>query len=77
MSSIPDKRVSTNVKEACLLRALERIGDRNASAQICVLRDGQVVLKHAFGCEADFLCKQTIHGGLDLPSRRAWPGTVR
>ena len=55
MSSVPDERCTTNVKEACLLRALERIRDRKASAQICVLCDGEVVLNHAFGCKGDSL----------------------
>ncbi len=55
MSGIPDERCTTNVKEACLLRALERIRDRKASAQIFVLRDGEVVLNNAFGCKEDSL----------------------
>jgi CubicO group peptidase (beta-lactamase class C family) len=38
-----------------LSRALERISRRKAAAQICVLRGGEVVLNHAFGCKENSL----------------------
>jgi CubicO group peptidase (beta-lactamase class C family) len=44
-----------SVDEACLSRALERISQRKAAAQLCVLRDGEVVLNRAFGCKEDSL----------------------
>jgi CubicO group peptidase (beta-lactamase class C family) len=55
MSSVPINFAEMSVHVQYLMRALERIGDRKASAQICVLRDGQVILNNAFGCEADSL----------------------
>ena len=36
-------------------RALERISRRKAAAQICVLRGGEVILNHAFGCKENSL----------------------
>jgi len=44
-----------SIDEACLSRALERINQRKAAAQICVLRRGEVVLNRAFGCKENSL----------------------
>ena len=45
MSSLPNGLCTMSVDEACLFRAQERIGQRKAAAQLCVLRDGEVVLR--------------------------------
>jgi CubicO group peptidase (beta-lactamase class C family) len=55
MTSAQGDLCTTSVRKPRLLRALERIRDRNTSAQICVLHDGEVVLNHAFGCKEDAL----------------------
>ena len=55
MSRVPNQLCTTSINEACLFRALERIRKRQASAQICVLRGGEVVLNHAFGCKENSL----------------------
>lgn len=55
MSSIRNQPWRTDAGEACLSRALERISRRKAAAQICVLRGGEVVLNHAFGCQENSL----------------------
>jgi CubicO group peptidase (beta-lactamase class C family) len=36
-------------------RAIELIKSRNATAQLCVIRDGKVVLDRSFGCQRDAL----------------------
>jgi CubicO group peptidase (beta-lactamase class C family) len=43
------------VRERGLARALELVRARGATAQLCVLRDGQVVLDRAIGCPPDAL----------------------
>src|SRR5216683_1581154 len=43
------------VDAAALERVLELVRARGAVAQLCVLRDGQVVLDRRFGCRADAL----------------------
>jgi CubicO group peptidase (beta-lactamase class C family) len=43
------------VDAAGLARALELVDARGATAQLCVLRDGQVVLDRAIGCRPDSL----------------------
>lgn len=43
------------VQERGLARALELVRERGATAQLCVLREGQVVLDRAFGCRPDAL----------------------
>jgi CubicO group peptidase (beta-lactamase class C family) len=43
------------VAPAGVARALDLVRSRGAAAQICVLRDGQVVLDHAAGCRPDAL----------------------
>jgi CubicO group peptidase (beta-lactamase class C family) len=55
MSNIPTKLCTSSIHEAYLLRALERVRKRKASAQICVLRDGEVVVSEAIHCEANSL----------------------
>lgn len=40
---------------AAVGRALDLVRARGATAQLCVLRDGRVVVDRAFGCEADAL----------------------
>jgi CubicO group peptidase (beta-lactamase class C family) len=46
---------SVGMDAARLDRALELIRSRNATAQLCVMRDGQVVLDRSFGCRRDAL----------------------
>jgi len=55
VSSIRNQPCRTDVDEASLSRALERISRQKAAAQICVLRGGEVVLNHAFGCKQNSL----------------------
>jgi CubicO group peptidase (beta-lactamase class C family) len=43
------------IDEASMSRALERISRPKAAAQICVLRGGEVILNHAFGCKENSL----------------------
>jgi CubicO group peptidase (beta-lactamase class C family) len=45
----------SDVRPAGVGRALDLVRARGAAAQICVLRDGQVVLDHAVGCRPDDL----------------------
>src|ERR1700730_14092071 len=46
---------STRMDATRLDRALELIKSRNATAQLCVIRDGQVVLDRSFNCRRDAL----------------------
>jgi CubicO group peptidase (beta-lactamase class C family) len=47
--------ISVGMDAAGLDRALALIKSKNAAAQLCVIRDGQVVLDRAFGCRRDAL----------------------
>ncbi len=55
MSCIQNLSYRAGIDKACLSRALERISKRKAAAQICVLRGGEVVFNHAFGCKENSL----------------------
>ena len=45
----------SGIDEACLFGVLDRVRKRKAASQICVMRDGEVVLDQSFGCEKDSL----------------------
>ena len=55
LSSIKNQPCETGVDSAYVSRALERISRRETAAQICVLRNGEVLLDWAIGCKKDSL----------------------